>query len=225
MEEEKTKTSPKATKPERKYSQEEFDALLKMCEERIEKATKEASEAAVANYIKTHPAPEPVKDLRDEMVTLMFAGTMATGCYVSLGDLGQINSNFGTIDIPKKDFLQKRNYIVDKMLADKTIIVLNGLTDAEMERYGYIYKEGEIITAPVFYKMLDFSDDEIVKIFNQLCRTHKQLVATVFITAYQEHDNRVSQSKVKALNNASKATDPDGMFTPILKDMGKNLSE
>ena len=58
-----------------------------------------------------------------------------------------------------------------------------------------------------------------------MCIQHKRVVATTFITAYQNGDKRITQEKVKELNDISKAFDEDGMFTPILEDMGKKLSK
>ena len=188
-----------------------------------DKMIEEAVKKAIEDYIASTGNKTAKSTNDNETVTLMFAGVQADGCYVDLGALGQINFSFGTIDVPKKDFLQKRSHNVDLMLKDRVLLVLNGLTDEELNRFGLNYSTGEVITSSVFYKMLDFSDEEILKIFSLLCDTHKYLMATVFISAYENGDGRVTQSKVKLLNDESKKTDPDGMFTPILAKMGQEF--
>ena len=60
---------------------------------------------------------------------------------------------------------------------------------------------------------------DAVAVFETLCPEHQQFVATRFISAYFErHDNRITRDKVEQLNKVSKKADPDGLFTPIVKD-------
>ena len=162
---------------------------------------------------------------QQEYVTLMFVGSMANGCVVSLGDLGQINRSFGTIDVPKRDFFQKRDFRVDKLLEKRKLVVLGGLDGAEVERFGLEYGDGELLDFGIFSKILDFTEDELALIFSKLCESHKRTVATTFITAYESGDARVTQEKAHRLNDISRAVDADGLFTPILEDMGRKLSE
>ena len=210
---EKNTTVEKNEQPKtaKRFTQDEVDALIKK---------------ALAEFAQNQ-AQQPIIQVtkNDEMVTLMFTSTIAKGSIVSLGKLGQINSSFGTIDVPKKEFMQGKDSKVDKLLERRKLVVLNGLEKEEMERFGLVYKDGELLTQSVYYKLLDFSTEEITKLFNKLCITHKRVVATTFITAYQNGDKRVTQEKVKELNTLSKVFDEDGMFTPILKDMGKELSK
>ena len=39
------------------------------------------------------------------------------------------------------------------------------------------------------------------------------------------HDNRINQPLIERLNKASKTVDPKGMFSDILKDMARELSD
>lgn len=163
----------------------------------------------------------------DEYVTVLFIGGIAMGTTVALGKLGKINRAGGTLDIPKKVFMQGLgNQTVDALLRNRSLIVVNGLTDEERERFGVKYKEQELLTQDMFYKIMDYGRDEIVTIFEKLCEEHKRVVAKMYLDAYfEKHDNRVNVSTVKALNKLSRAVDKEGLFTPILEDYGKKIVE
>ena len=52
------------------------------------------------------------------------------------------------------------------------------------------------------------------------------MVAKMFLSAYFEKgDNRITAEKVKSLNEISKENDKDGMFKPILEDMGDRFAD
>ena len=158
-----------------------------------------------------------------EYVTLMFTGRMAEGCVVGLGELGKINSDFGTIDVPKRAFLQKRDYKVDKLLSKRVIVVLNGLDDKELERFNLKYKDGEILTPELFSQLLDLETGKLTEVFGKLCEGHKREVASLFYEAYMNKDNRIDLDKVKALNDLTKDINEEGLFIPILKEMSREI--
>lgn len=200
----------------KKFTADEVDDIVK-------KAVAEALKQAQLDQSKQEQVVMQVK--KDEFVTLLFLGAIADGTVVALGKLGQINRAGGTIDIPKSTFLQGMDYKVERMLQSRKLIVVNGLTEEERERFGVNYREGELLTQSMFYKLLDFDAKDIAQIYESLCPEHKRLVATMFITAYEKGDIRVNAEKVKALNKLSKTIDKDGLFTPILESMGKKMTE
>lgn len=199
---------------EKSYSQGELDAIVA-----------DAVKQALAAYDEAHRNDKAVYS-KEEYVTLLYIGAIADGTVVSLGKLGQINKAGSTRDIPKKEFLQGMTYSIEKMLESRALIVVNGLTAEERERYGLDYKEGELLTQDAFYKLLNYSDSEITAIFRKLCEEHRRVVAKMFLSAYFEKgDNRITAEKVKSLNDISKENDKDGMFKPILEDMGDRFAE
>jgi hypothetical protein len=214
----KIKSTNEATaeteKSEKSYSQGELDAIVA-----------EAVKQALASYEKDHRNDTTVYN-REEYVTLLYIGAIAEGTVVSLGKLGQINKAGATRDIPKKEFLQGMTFAIEKMLENRSLIVVNGLTSEERERYGLDYKEGELLTQEAFYKLLNYSDAEITAIFRKLCEDHRRVVAKMFLSAYfEKSDNRITAEKVKSLNEISKENDKDGMFKPILEDMGDRFAD
>lgn len=205
-----TTETPKA-KPEM-YSAEAVAAMLK-----------EAAENAVREYANAHPVLH-VKE--DDTVTLLFIGAIAKDTVVSLGKIGQINRGGGTLDVPKKEFLQNINGAVERMLLNRKLIVVNGLTDEERERYGVKYTEGELLTQHTYYKLLDIDGDRLTALFAALCDSHKVTVAKMYANAYFElHDNRVNRDNVLALAKLAKGTAADGMFNAIIDDYAAKLGE
>lgn len=174
----------------------------------------------------TRAQPVVMQVKNDEMVTLLFLGAIAQGTVVSLGTLGQINRAGGTIDVPKSAFFQGLTYSVEKMLQKRSLIVVNGLTDEERERFGVKYRDGELLSANNFYRLLDLDVETLKDIYPKLCEEHQRMIATMFITAYEKDDVRVNMEKVKALNKISKKLDKDGLFTPIVQSLNdKNLND
>lgn len=196
----------------------------------VGKQTVKKTETPVVEKIETPVVEKPVDRIiqveKVEKVVLLFAGEVAKGTTIWLGnELGSINGSFNTVEVNKKDFIQKRSLVVDKMLKKRQLIVLDGLTDVEKKRYGLEYKDGELLTTDLRENLLNLPIEKLTNIFEKLCEEHKKIVATVFIDEYEANNPLVTQEKVKALNKLSKAVIDKGLFTPILKDMGQKLGE
>lgn len=208
-----TETAEKKT--EKVYKASEVE---KMIAEAVDKAVADA----VAGITKQQAAYRPA----DETVTLLYMGCVAEGSTVPLNEkLGQIQGRGGTRDISKREFLQNLTPNILRRLKDRRLIILDGMTDEERERYGVKYTDGELLSADIYHRLLDMPEEKILAIFDKACFRHKQLIATLFIDAYMAHDNRINQYLVQKLNEVSKKTDPEGMFKSILKDMAKGLAE
>ena len=197
-------------------------------EKLVAEASKKAAEDAVKAYIASNPTPiQPIIQVaKEEYVTIMYIGLMAKGTAVSL-KWGQITYSGGTIDVPKKDFMQGiGSPLVDALLRKRELIVINGLTEEEMQRFGIAYNKDDILTQRQFAKLLDYKSEEIIAIFSKLCEQHQRIVAGVYFSAYfEKNDNRINPETVKALNTISKQYDKDGMFKPILEDIGRKFAE
>ena len=217
-------TTPKAAattaetaekKTEKTYNASEVE---KMIDEAVDKDVADA----VAGIAKHQAAYRPA----DETVTLLYMGCVAEGSTVPLNEkLGQIQGRGGTRDINKREFLQNLTPNIIRRLKDRRLIILDGMTDEERERYGVKYTDGELLGADIYHRLLDMPEEKILAIFDKACYRHKQLIATLFIDAYMARDNRINQYLVRKLNEVSKKTDPEGMFKSILKDMAKGLAE
>ena len=203
----------------KKYSEDEVKAMIA-----------EASRQAALEAVEAYKASQPqtvVQVAKDEYVTVLFVGAIASGTAVSMPKWGQINYAGGMLDIPKKEFLQGIGAQVNSaLLRERQIIVLSGLTDEERRRFGVDYKEGEYLTDKSLYELVGYSTEKVCDIFTKLCDEHKRIVAKIYLTAYfEKHDKRVHRDTIKALNRLSKEVDREGLFTPILEDMGRKDAE
>ena len=203
------KTTAKAETKDtiKSYSQAELDSIVA-----------EAVKKAVASMT----IPTSVKLESDEYVTLLLADEMAPESVFVWKEL-QISHSYGEGRIDKKTFITQRDYKLDKLLRKRVLVVVDGLTDEERERFGVNYTEDELLTPTLYYKLFDLSEEEICRIFKAVCPEHKKVIARMYIDAYNRKDNRVNPHTVKRLNTISKKTDADGLFTSVISAMSDDL--
>lgn len=216
----KAKVSEVKTTSKKQYSSEEIANVLNTPEAQA------AMQKMIAEMLAKQQQPVmQVNYQKEEMVTLLYMGAVAEGSMVTLWEGFEIQGRGGTRDIPKKEFLQHLSQGVIKRLKDRRLIVVDGLSDDERERYGVKYTDNELASVDIYYKLLSYDEDKIISIFKNVCDSHKTIIASLFKTAYMAHDNRINQPLIERLNKASKTVDPKGMFSDILKDMARELSD
>ena len=214
------KAEPKEQKEEKKYTAEDISAVMNTPEAQA------IIQAMLAKALEEQKNTIVVAPVQDENVSLLYMGNVASDSVVHLNDtLGDIQGRAGMRYIPKRTFLENLTPSVTKRLKNRRLIVLDGFTDEERERYGVKYTDGELLSPDIYQKLIGMSDDKIAEIFEKACAKHKEIITTMLIDAYQANDRRVTQSLVERLNEISKATDPNGMFRAILKDMARGLSD
>lgn len=222
-------------------------------EEKVEPIVKEQEEVA--------PKPDPeiealkllVKQLQDELaakrpqvvqvmadterVVLRFQAEVADDNETLFGPdgmYGQVTGKAGTITVPKSEWSRFYNESVRNMITRRWLIVLSGMDERERELYGCNYKPGELLDEMAFHKLLDLGRD-LIAIFPALCEDHQAMVASRFITAWYEHDDRVKdRDLVVALNEMSKETYKNaekgdlrrkGLFWPIIEGLNAEDAE
>lgn len=182
----------------------------------------------VAQMVEAQKKEQPVQIVtqKEEMVTLLYMGAVAEGSMVPLNDkLGEIQGRGGTRDIPKREFLQNLTPSVLRRLKDRRLIVIDGLTDDERERYGLNYTDGELVSSKIYYKLLDMNERQVANIFSSACYKHKQLIASLYAEEYNKGNPKINRIQIERLNKLSKSADKDGMFTAILKDMARKMAD
>lgn len=216
----KAKVSDVKTTSKKQYSSEEIANVLNTPEAQA------TMQKMIAEMLAKQPQPVmQVNYQKEEMVTLLYMGAVAEGSMVTLWEGFEIQGRGGTRDIPKKEFLQHLSQGVIKRLKDRRLIVVDGLSDDERERYGVKYSDNELASVDIYYKLLSYDEDKIISIFKNVCDSHKTIIASLFKTAYMTHDNRINQPFIERINKASKSVDPKGMFSDILRDMARELSD
>ena len=187
--------------------------VQKMISEAVAKALASAREG---NVIQVRP---------EQYVTVTYVGPMAPKTTFYLEGMGKINHSGGTLQIPKEKFLQSIDYRVEKMLEKRKLIVLSGLTEEEMDRYGVRYREGEYMTDRVYRSLLSLPSAELIAIFRDLCDWHRRAFANTIESAYFESGQTgIDVKTLKELNRLSRSTDKGGLFRHMLDDIGQKLS-
>lgn len=116
--------------------------------------------------------------------------------------------------------------VIMSLIDQRTLIILDGLTDEQREQYHCLYKEGEVLKKEGMFDFLISCDTEkAVAIFKELCKEHRTLVGRRFLEAWDKGDNRITRDKVEALNKISKENyeDKTGIFTPIVKAFAERV--
>lgn len=203
------KADEKEPQASRTYSAEEVQALI---------------ESAVQSAL-SKQQPQVVQiSAETPVVHLMFQDACSPDNYIQFGvgaRYGSITGPFGLKTVTKEQFLGDfRDAFVQMLLAERKLIVLDGLTDEERVAYGVDYKDGEFLTEKQFRNMLT-NTDALLEAYPKLCDGYKQMVATQITTAFEKKDPRVTRKLVAALNKLSKKDEQDsrGDFAHVLEAM------
>ena len=155
-------------------------------------------------------------------MTLLFIGGIAKGTTVALEGLGKIPRDCNLLTVPKKDFFANLGPTADTLLRKRKLIVVDGLNEDERARYGVLYKEGELLSADRYQKLLDFDAERLHEIYAVLCAEHREIVTRVFHSAFLDGDKRVNPAKLKALIQVDKK---NGVKKSPLTMMYRTLTE
>lgn len=185
--------------------------------------TEDEIQAIVAEAVKNALAEQKKADDPDGMVTLLFLGGIAPGTTVTLDGMGRIPRDGNTLTVTKRDFFQNLGAQTDLLLRKRKLIVTDGLTDEERERYGVLYKDNELLSAAVYQKLPDYDTERLSGIYEKLCPEHRELVRRVLHTGAMDGDWRVSADKLKAIIRIDRAGGLKG--TPLEEDLKRLAGE
>lgn len=239
MAEEEIKTTKKTTTRTRKKKVEETpvtpvvetapepEPKKTYTEDDVQKIVQEAVRTALANatangVVAQKPASE---------VTIVFMGKVNRDNVLQFGRFGSIYGNFGSIQIPKSSFGGEfMTSWVRKMLDERSLTVVDGLTDAERIRYGVFYKDGEVLSENEYYNLLDMDADTLCKRYSEVCNHFRVLIASIIENARVDGDKRVNRDTIERLNKISKGINARiypvkdirrmGDFARTLREMG-----
>ena len=182
--------------------------------------------------------PHVVQVMADtERVTMRFQADVADDNVSTFGPdgmYGQVTGASGIVTVPKSEWSRFYTESVRAMIARRWLIVISGMTDEEREMYGCAYKSGEVMDEMAFHRMLDMGR-ELLAVFPALCESHKEMIASKFISAWENGDDRAKDRElIVALNEMSKedyknAEKNDmrrkGLFWPIIDAMNAKDAE
>lgn len=199
----------------------------KMAEGRKKKAAEKAAEAAKPK--EAAKAAEPVMQAvyvtpNEKMVQCIYIDSVIANNEIVIGNGRKISGSGRVFSVPLSEF--ESTFItplIAKLIKDRRIIVLDGLTDEQRGLYGCEYAENEVIRREGMFDFFFKKDiSEAAEIFGNLCAEHQELVAARFMDAYLNDGSPlkryVSRARVVALNNISKEKhNGEGIFKPMLE--------
>ena len=202
----------------------------RMAEGRKKKAAEKAAEAAKPKE-EVEKAAEPVVQAvyvtpNEKMVQCIYIDSVIPNNEINIGNGRKISGSGRVFSVPLSEF--ESTFItplIAKLIKDRRIVVLDGLTVEQRELYGCAYGENEVIRREgVFDLFFKKEIPEAAEIFGYLCAEHQELVAVRFIEAYMGDGNPlkryISRARVVALNQISKEKhDGEGIFKPLLEEL------
>lgn len=136
------------------------------------------------------------------------------------GMYGSITGKTGTFSVPKNELSRILDDKNRRFIANRWLIVLDGLDDDERVSLGVDYKEGEILGRNAFMHLVDMPKEEICEVYRQLCPSHKEMVGQRFYDAWQNGNQSVTREKVIALRNITREQGLDiKAFQQIVQEM------
>lgn len=205
----------------------------KMAEGRKKKAAEKAAEATKAKEIPVeakateHAVQTVYIAPTEKMVQCVYIDSVIANNEIVIGNGRKISGSGRVFSIPLSEF--ESTFITPlmaKLIKERKIIVLDGLTDEQRELYDCAYAEKEVVRREgMFDFIFKASIAEAEEIYQNLCKEHQQLVATRFVDAYMDASSPMKKyandrAKVVALNKLSKEkSGGDGLFTPILESL------
>lgn len=158
-------------------------------------------------------------------VHLMWQAEVADDNVVAFGDGGR----YGTIKGKRGEFFMRKtdfSTIMDERmrfyLANRWLIVLDGLNQEEREAYEVDYKDGEYLDKKAFAKMIEIGAD-ILNIYPNLCEGNKKMVSQRYADAFN-NGQHIDRAVVEKLNEMSKTPkNPRGDFVQIVEALNRKV--
>ena len=157
-------------------------------------------------------------DLED--VTLMYKDVVSEKCRIEFGKNGKFGSVSGygdLIDVPHKEFFREflSERKVQLMISKRELVIVSGLSNKNLKKAKCLYGDGEYIPFEDVEELLVLSLEKLKKVFAKLSEGQKEVVGTLFATALNKKDSKVTREKLVEMNKISK----DGLFNQLLKQM------
>lgn len=200
-------------------------------EDQVQKMIAKAVAEALAAQPKTD-ATAPAIPAANEVVTMRFFDEVNDRNVVYLGKdgkYGQIIGKRWTGQIPKLAFIGDfRTPQIQRLLADRNLIVLDGLTEEERRLYGVEYAEGEFIDEKLYGRLTRMGEDELLATYKALCPEWRRMIAIRFADAFEDKTLKVTRDALLALNKISRKDNKDlpkddirrkGAFWPIIQKL------
>lgn len=217
-------TTKKRTTTAKKTTASDTEKKTVKTAEKAAETVEATAKAETAEIVEPVAAPvQMVVEQKAPPVKILYVDSAIPNNEIKIGQGRSIFGSGKIFAVQREQFEGEfmTNTIID-LMAKRKLIVLSGLTDDERQLYNCYYREGEVVTSEgMFDFFFNMDTEEAVEKFEALCPEHRRFVATRFIDAWEAGDNRITRDKVEALNKISKRDDPEGLFTPIVRDLNE----
>lgn len=177
--------------------------------------------------VQEQPAAQPINmvvEQKAEPVRILYLDSAIPNNQIPIGPNRYITGSGRIFPVPLEEFEGSfMTPLVMELIDKRKFIILSGLDDEQRRQYNCYYTEGEIVRSEgTFDALIGMPTDKAAEIYEALCPSHKEMVATRFVTAYfEKHDNRITRDKAETLNRISKSIDEEGLFATIVKDFNE----
>lgn len=183
-------------------------------------------ETPAVSAVEASPSPTQIiyANPGDKMMTVIHLDFGAN--YVSYGNGKQkVFNHFGDKwSISVREFEQEfaPSPVGALLLQQRLLTVGDDCPQETRDRLDLNYEKNELLNPNQIKTIYTMPEDELVELFKELCYEHKILVARYFADDFENGGFHCERTKIKKLNDASKAYVKDGergMFAPLLEQI------
>lgn len=150
----------------------------------------EASPAPAASPVPSAPAatPQAVVPMMapvEPNVSIIYLDTVMPGNRIEIGRGRVITGSGRRFSVPLSYFEGEfMTPLTSRLLQRRSFLVLDGLTDAQRELYGCLYRPGEVVFSEGSFQLFFSESEELLPTLAALCPEHRDMVLNRVLTAH-----------------------------------------
>lgn len=206
---------------ERPHTEQEVNELIANLQEQIKALQAQVEAARVPNVTVNTPDKE--------RVTFRWQAPVADDNVLEIGEGGRyanVTGRQGTFFVPKDELHRVLTPMLRSFIANRWLIVLDGLDETERTALGVDYKPGEVLDSTAFMRLIDLGP-ELLSIYPALCEGNRRVVAKlVYESWHTDGYDHIKRDVVKGLEDFCSAHEPEEKtFQTILQEMNAKEAE
>lgn len=206
---------------DRSHTEKEVNELISNLQEQIKALQAQVEAARVPNVTVNTPDKE--------RVTFRWQAPVADDNVLEIGEGGRyanVTGRQGTFFVPKDELHRVLTPMLRSFIANRWLIVLDGLDEMERVALGVDYKPGEVLDTAAFMRLIDLGP-ELLELYPALCAGNRRIVAKLIYESWSTDGYKhVKRDIVKGLEDFCSANDPEEKtFQTILTEMNAKEAE
>ncbi len=156
-------------------------------------------------------------------VSIIYLDTVMPGNRIEIGRGRVITGSGRRFSVPLSYFEGEfMTPLTSRLLQRRSFLVLDGLTDAQRELYGCLYRPGEVIFSEGSFGFFLRESEELLPTLAALCPEHRDMVLNRVLTAHEEHNLDLNRSTLVSMNKLSRL---DHNGRGLLEELINSLEE